>query len=136
MKFTSVFTFALAVATVSATPFRETNGERLARGLPPLPPQRRSGTPAYAAKRTSPSSAPGQCSTGTLQCCQSTAQASDPIAEILLGLLGIVLPGNALVGLTCSPLNILGGGTCFTQTVCCTDNSSSLISIGCLPITL
>lgn len=51
MKFTTVlaFVFVFVAASVSATPFRETNGERMARGLPPLPPQKRSGTPVYGA---------------------------------------------------------------------------------------
>ncbi|KAJ3819346.1 fungal hydrophobin [Lentinula raphanica] len=140
MKFTTLFAilFAIAAMAVSATPFRETNGERMARGLPPLPPQKRSGTPVYAAKRTGPSSSPGSCSTGPVQCCDSTAQADDPVAALILGLLGIIIPADVLVGITCSPISIIGAGSgsCSAQTVCCSDNSSSLISIGCIPITL
>lgn len=41
MKFTSVFALVATAATLAgAVPF-ETNAERLARGLPPLPPARR-----------------------------------------------------------------------------------------------
>lgn len=41
MKFTTIFAvLAAAAATVGAAP-AETNGDRLARGLPPLPPARR-----------------------------------------------------------------------------------------------
>ncbi|KAJ3731549.1 hydrophobin [Lentinula guzmanii] len=138
MKFTTIFAFLFAVAalSVSATPFRETNGERMARGLPPLPPQKRSGTPVYAAKRTGPSSSPGSCTTGPVQCCNTVTTADDPVAALLLGLLGIVIPADILVGLTCSPISVIGASSssCSAQTVCCTDNSSSLISIGCLPI--
>ncbi|KAF5337446.1 hypothetical protein D9757_010336 [Collybiopsis confluens] len=79
------------------------------------------------------------CSTGALQCCNSVQSASNPAISLLTGLLGIVLPSlNLDVGLGCSPLSIigLGGGACSAQAVCCEDNSSSLISIGCLPIQL
>ncbi|KAI0738361.1 fungal hydrophobin [Daedaleopsis nitida] len=84
---------------------------------------------------------PSSCSTGPIQCCDSTANASDPAAAGLLSLLGIVVQGvDVLVGLTCSPLTVVGvgaGGSCNAQTVCCEDNShGGLISIGCLPVTL
>ncbi|KAJ4490333.1 hydrophobin [Lentinula aciculospora] len=140
MKFTTVlaFVFAATATSVSATPFRETNGERLARGLPPLPPQKRSGTPVYAAKRTGPSSSPGKCSTGPVQCCENAGTVdSSPIFALLLELLGIVLDGDVNVASDCSPITVIGtSSTCSDQTVCCEDNSSSLISIGCIPITL
>ena len=44
MKFTTVFAVLAGAAAVSARPGVETNAQRLARGLPPLPPVRR-GTP-------------------------------------------------------------------------------------------
>jgi hypothetical protein len=44
MKFTTVFTFlTLSAASVYAAHY-ETNASRLARGLPPLPPVRRTST--------------------------------------------------------------------------------------------
>lgn len=126
MKFTSVLILVtaliVAIMSASAMPYRETNGERFARGLPPLPPQRRSGTPAYgtslfrivcvffltrmfiAAKRTSPSGSPGgTCSTGPVQCCTTVANKSNPAVALILGLLGIVI-GDAteLLGLGCT----------------------------------
>ncbi|KAI0330327.1 fungal hydrophobin [Cubamyces sp. BRFM 1775] len=80
------------------------------------------------------------CSTGPIQCCQSVGKASDPAFNALLGLLGIVLSGvDALMGLQCSPLSIVGAGqsTCTANVVCCENNSvGSLISIGCIPIIL
>ncbi|KAI0750517.1 fungal hydrophobin-domain-containing protein [Fomes fomentarius] len=80
------------------------------------------------------------CTTGAVQCCQSTTTASDPAAASLLGLLGIVLQDvNIPVGLNCSPISVVGagGGTCSANTVCCEDNShGGLISIGCLPVSL
>ncbi|KAJ4466324.1 hydrophobin 2 [Lentinula aciculospora] len=80
------------------------------------------------------------CTTGTLQCCGTVESASSPGATELLGLLGIVLQDlDVLVGLTCSPITVigLGGSSCSATTVCCDDNSQGgLISIGCLPVTL
>lgn len=139
MKFTTVFSIlACTVATVSAT-HGETNAARLARGLPPLPPVRRSRT--HAARGAKPSSHPGgnQCSTGPVQCCNSVTHASDKGASLLATLLGIVLPADAAVGITCSPLSVLGigGNSCNAQTVCCENNNfNGLIAIGCTPINI
>ncbi|KAF9492384.1 hydrophobin, partial [Pleurotus eryngii] len=92
---------------------------------------------ATAIPRTDP--APS-CSTGSLQCCNSLEDASNPIVGLLAGLLGIVLgPITAQVGLTCSPITVIGvGGTsCSAQTVCCTGNSfNGLIVVGCSPINI
>ncbi|RPD53859.1 hydrophobin [Lentinus tigrinus ALCF2SS1-6] len=83
----------------------------------------------------------GSCSTGPIQCCESVEKASDPAAAGILASIGVVVQDiDALVGLTCSPISVIGVGTgdsCDAQTVCCENNSfGSLISIGCLPITL
>ncbi|CDO71947.1 hypothetical protein BN946_scf184940.g94 [Trametes cinnabarina] len=82
----------------------------------------------------------GSCSTGTLQCCGSTEEASSPAAAKLLGLLGIVLQDvDVLLGLDCSAITVVGVGSgsgCSAQTVCCEDTSNSLVSIGCLPVDL
>jgi hypothetical protein len=138
MKFTSIATVVFtAVAAVAATPYRETNAERFARGMPPLPPQKRS-TPAFAAKRTGPSGTPSQCTTGPVQCCQTVGNSSNSAIATILALLGLEVAADVLLGLGCSPISVIGvgAGSCSAQTVCCEDNSSSLISIGCLPITL
>ena len=85
------------------------------------------------------------CSTGDLQCCDSTetvgvmfelsigrlltiyTQAGSAAGAALLGLLGIVVQDvNVLLGVTCSPITVIGVGTgssCSAQTVCCQDNS-------------
>jgi hypothetical protein len=53
-----------------------------------------------------------QCTSGTQQCCNTVTKASDPAASLLLGLLGIVVQDvNVLVGLTCSPITVIGVGS-------------------------
>ncbi|KAG6865218.1 hypothetical protein C0991_004341 [Blastosporella zonata] len=109
MKFTTVFTVLAAAAAASASAFSgaETNADRMARGLPPLPPNRRA---TGVARRAAPSSTPTPtCTTGPVQCCNSVTTASDPIASLLAGLLGLVLGADAAVGLTCSPLSLVLG---------------------------
>ncbi|KAI0719189.1 fungal hydrophobin-domain-containing protein [Cerioporus squamosus] len=134
-----LFVLALIVATVSAAALGESNAERMARGLPPRAPRRLyRKEPATAAKPSKPSSKPppSSCSTGPVQCCNSLQKADDPVVALLLGLLGIVLGPDVEVGLTCSPISVIGIGSssCSAQTVCCEDNShGGLISIGCIP---
>ncbi|TFK32263.1 fungal hydrophobin-domain-containing protein [Crucibulum laeve] len=138
MKFTTAFAFlAASAALVGAVP-AETNADRLARGLPPLPPTRRAPTPV-GAKRSTPSGSPNTCSTGPVQCCNKVTQANDPVAALLIGLLGIIVGGDVAVGLTCSPLSVIGigGNSCSAQTVCCSNNNfNGLIAIGCTPINI
>ncbi|THH11957.1 hypothetical protein EW146_g7871 [Bondarzewia mesenterica] len=99
-------------------------------------------TPAPALKpilaRQLPAS---QCNTGDLQCCNTVESASAPSAATLLGLLGIVLQGvDVLVGLTCTPITVIGlgsGADCVQQPVCCENNNfNGLINIGCTPVNL
>lgn len=64
-----------------------------------------------APSKTTSSAPPTQtgCSSGSLQCCQSLLPSSDSVVSILLGLLGIVLDSvTGLVGVTCSPINLVG----------------------------
>ncbi|KAJ4466320.1 hydrophobin 2 [Lentinula aciculospora] len=79
------------------------------------------------------------CSTGPVQCCESVQSASSNPVAIILALLGIVVQDvNANVGVTCSPITVIGtSSSCSAQAVCCEDNShGGLISIGCAPVTL
>ncbi|KAI0065202.1 fungal hydrophobin [Artomyces pyxidatus] len=80
------------------------------------------------------------CTTGPVQCCNTVESASNPVVSIILGLLGIVLDGvDVIVGITCTPINIIGigGNSCTAQTVCCENNNfSGIISIGCSPISI
>ncbi|KAH0830205.1 hydrophobin 2 [Lanmaoa asiatica] len=82
-----------------------------------------------------------QCNTGSMQCCTTTTTANDPVAAALLGLLGIVVGDlTTTVGLTCTPLTIIGvggGSTCTQQPVCCTNvYQNGLIDVGCSPLNL
>ncbi|KAK0200381.1 hydrophobin-251 [Desarmillaria ectypa] len=56
----------------------------------------------------------------------------------LLGLLGVVVGSVGVdVGITCSPLSVIGvgGNSCSAQTVCCANNSfNGVVAIGCTPI--
>ncbi|KAF8829585.1 fungal hydrophobin [Lentinula edodes] len=80
------------------------------------------------------------CSTGSLQCCDSTETAGSSAGSLLLGLLGIVVEDlSVLLGLGCSPITVIGLGNsgCSAQAVCCEDNAvGGLISIGCIPVVL
>lgn len=85
--------------------------------------------------------AAGQCDTGSIQCCNKTVDSQSAEANVLLGLLGVVLgPITGLLGLDCSPINVVGvgsGSACTASPVCCSNNAvGGLINIGCLPITL
>ncbi|PFH48641.1 hypothetical protein AMATHDRAFT_64938 [Amanita thiersii Skay4041] len=92
---------------------------------------------ATAVPRTEPS-----CSTGTLQCCNSTQQSSS-LSTLISGLLTIlgVNVGSltGLVGVTCSPITVIGvsGTNCNAQTVCCTNNNfNGVVALGCTPINI
>ncbi|KAH9940196.1 hydrophobin [Epithele typhae] len=74
------------------------------------------------------------------QCCQTSGSASDPAISTVLAGLGIVVQDvDALVGLTCSAVFVVGvgGTTCDANALCCSDNSfGGLASIGCVPVDL
>ncbi|KAK7460572.1 hypothetical protein VKT23_009293 [Stygiomarasmius scandens] len=82
----------------------------------------------------------GQCNTGSINCCNSLERADSSVVGVLLGLLGVVLQGvEALVGITCTPIDILGIGQneCHSQPVCCQNNDfNGIIAIGCVPISI
>ncbi|KAH8822418.1 fungal hydrophobin [Flagelloscypha sp. PMI_526] len=132
---------ALLALLVSAKPDVDTNGQRMARGLPLKAPRHLyRASPAAMARRSQASGITTQCSTGPIQCCQTVGTATNPVISLLLGLLGIVVKDvNALIGATCSPITLVGVGSsgCSAQSVCCEDNShGGLISMGCAPINL
>ncbi|KAK0200383.1 hydrophobin 2 [Desarmillaria ectypa] len=80
-----------------------------------------------------------QCSTANMQCCDALERADSTPVGVILGLIGVVLQDlEALVGITCSPISIIGigqGTKCANQAVCCQNNTfNGLIAIGCVPI--
>ncbi|KAI0766806.1 fungal hydrophobin [Irpex lacteus] len=83
----------------------------------------------------------GTCDTGTLECCGMTISSTSDPANILAELLGIVLgPIEALLGLGCTPISVVGvgsGSECSATPVCCNNNAvGGLISIGCVPVSV
>ncbi|KAL0574831.1 hypothetical protein V5O48_007129 [Marasmius crinis-equi] len=53
----------------------------------------------------------GNCNTGPIQCCNTVTTAKDPVVTPILALIGVVLQDlNVGVGLTCSPITVIGGG--------------------------
>ena len=52
-----------------------------------------------------------QCQTSQQQCCQSVQNASSKEAQDTIGnLIDATFPADATVGLTCSPLSVIGSG--------------------------
>ncbi|KAF6756265.1 fungal hydrophobin-domain-containing protein [Ephemerocybe angulata] len=83
---------------------------------------------------------PSQCNTGPIQCCQDVQTAGSPDVTKIFAALGISVEDvNALVGLTCSPISVIGlpGNSCSAQPVCCTNNNfNGVVAIGCTPVNL
>ncbi|KJA29772.1 hypothetical protein HYPSUDRAFT_31766 [Hypholoma sublateritium FD-334 SS-4] len=81
-----------------------------------------------------------QCNTGSLQCCQSTQDATSSSIAGLLSLLGVVIGDiTGQVGVTCSAITVVGasGTSCSEQPVCCTNNTfNGVIALGCTPVNL
>ncbi|KIJ48494.1 hypothetical protein M422DRAFT_162714, partial [Sphaerobolus stellatus SS14] len=52
-----------------------------------------------------------QCDTGDAQCCNTVEKASDPSAASILSSIGVVVQdADALVGLGCTPITVIGAG--------------------------
>ncbi|EIN12081.1 hypothetical protein PUNSTDRAFT_132212 [Punctularia strigosozonata HHB-11173 SS5] len=113
------FIFVGFVAVTSATAIGP-NAERLKRGLPPLSPRRPFEASAVTpAKRSSPSGLPYLCELGPLQCCETYTDTSDPVAQLILGLLGITVGLVEPCGLNC----VAYLPTCKFEVLCCLDYS-------------
>ncbi|KAG6337308.1 hypothetical protein ID866_1770 [Astraeus odoratus] len=82
------------------------------------------------------------CSNGTLQCCSQTLDATQTNANLLEGLLGIVVSPllGPLLALNCSPITVIGisgGATCAQQAVCCQGTQfNGLVNVGCTAVNL
>ncbi|TFK87826.1 fungal hydrophobin [Polyporus arcularius HHB13444] len=124
------FTLALS-ALAAATPA----------GLGALTPLTPSTTTVTAIGSGATPVSSSQCSTGNIQCCNQTQKATNPSTTALLALLGIVVQGvDAIVGLDCNPITVIGvatGNQCNAQAICCpVNNTGGLVSVGCIPVTL
>ncbi|PPQ94501.1 hypothetical protein CVT25_014155 [Psilocybe cyanescens] len=96
--------------------------------------------PILAAASGIPRQASNQCNTGFILCCNQVEPANSSIASAILTIFQIA-PGSVtgLIGLTCSPISVIGvsGNSCSAQPVCCTDNShNGVIALGCTPLNL
>ncbi|EMD35882.1 hypothetical protein CERSUDRAFT_115798 [Gelatoporia subvermispora B] len=82
----------------------------------------------------------GQCSSGTIQCCDSVATpGNSSVVRRAVRELGVRVRYNEPVGVGCSsadPVSVGGGTNCASTPVCCEDNSFGLIGIGCTPISI
>jgi len=101
------------------------------------------GTPAPSKTTTVTVTAtptPSQCNVADQQCCNSVQDSSSSIVALLLELLGIAVGSvTGQVGVTCSPLTVIGlsGDSCNASPVCCSNNSfNGVIAIGCTPINI
>lgn len=88
-------------------------------------------------------SPPSACATGPIQCCSVLVEAKSPgLAPQLAGggLLGIQIDDiinnvSGLVGLGCVSNSLLGGDSCWSQPVCCTNPYlGGVIQAGCSPV--
>ncbi|KAJ7204229.1 hydrophobin 2 [Mycena rebaudengoi] len=89
-------------------------------------PARRNGVPPV----TSPESP---------QCCNSVVPSSSTAAGAVAALIGLVIDDlNVDVGLSCSPITIIGNNCGGTTVMCDTPEKEwgGLIAINCIPITL
>ncbi|KDR81102.1 hypothetical protein GALMADRAFT_60808 [Galerina marginata CBS 339.88] len=81
-----------------------------------------------------------QCNTGGLQCCNSVQAANSPSLATIFALLGIVVGSvTGQVGVTCSPITVIGAGgnSCSAQPVCCSNNSfNGAVALGCTPVNI
>ncbi|TFK37481.1 hydrophobin-319 [Crucibulum laeve] len=93
----------------------------------------------FAVASPTAGSGSNQCSTGSVQCCNSVQDAkSAQAASAIAGLVGVITgPITGQVGLECNPISVIGAGanSCKAQTACCTGNNfNGLVVVGCSPI--
>ncbi|KAF7326462.1 Hydrophobin 2 [Mycena sanguinolenta] len=73
------------------------------------------------------------------QCCASVQSSSSNVVSALAALLGLDLSGlNVPIGLSCSPITVLGNNCGGTEVTCDAPEKEwgGLIAINCIPITL
>ncbi|KAJ7501473.1 hypothetical protein B0H11DRAFT_2224366 [Mycena galericulata] len=72
------------------------------------------------------------------QCCDSVVSSSSSAASAVAAVLGLDLSGlDVTVGLSCSPITVLGNNCGGTEVVCDApeEEFGNLIAINCIPIT-
>ncbi|KAJ7757392.1 POH2 hydrophobin [Mycena maculata] len=72
------------------------------------------------------------------QCCDSVVSSSSTAASVVAAVLGLDLTGlNVPVGLSCSPITVLGNNCGGTEVTCDAPQQEfgGLIAINCIPIT-
>ncbi|KAJ6540240.1 hypothetical protein B0H10DRAFT_2229736 [Mycena sp. CBHHK59/15] len=73
------------------------------------------------------------------QCCSSVVPSSSSAASVVAALLGLDVSSlNVPIGLSCSPITVVGNNCGSTTVVCDAPKQewSGLIAINCIPITL
>ncbi|KAJ6552250.1 hypothetical protein DFH09DRAFT_1366356, partial [Mycena vulgaris] len=123
---------SLTISAVEALP-RDTNANRLARGLPPLPPHRRQDATGKRLKSRA-SSTPFHCDTKKTFCCTGLEATTSSAATSVLSGLGI--PASSCgdnIGIGCIAAL---GDTCLigTPSKCC-GTLFGLVGIDCAPVT-
>jgi len=87
-----------------------------------------------------PTGGKGQCATGGQYCCNSIQNSSSPSVLALLGSVGGTAGANIPVGVTCTPVTVIGaaaGSSCTQQPVCCNGNNfNGVVVVGCTPLSL
>ncbi|KAK0184039.1 hydrophobin [Armillaria mellea] len=76
---------------------------------------------------------------GTTQCCNSVQNVSLSVLLLVDAKSEQIGDLTADVGMTCSPITVIGAGgtSCTTQTVCCNNNTfNGLVALGCTPINI
>ncbi|KAJ6598468.1 hypothetical protein DFH09DRAFT_1304250 [Mycena vulgaris] len=129
MKSAIVFcALSFAISAVDALPAHSnSNAERLARGLPPLPPRRRHG-----AKRTTPSSTPFHCDTKKTFCCSDLTASSSSSAKNILSVLGIPSSSSGdYIGTGC--VAAIGNSCLIGTPATCCGNLFEVAAIDCTP---
>jgi len=78
------------------------------------------------------------CDTGSLQCCaSSTSTTSQQGKDIIAALVNIPVTINGLIGISCTPISVIGGSTqCQQEAYCCTDSSEGTVSLGCTSVSV
>ncbi|KAF8204665.1 hydrophobin-319 [Pholiota molesta] len=77
-----------------------------------------------------------ECNTGSVQCCDSTSTASNPVTALLLGSLGIPIGSvTGIIGLTCSP-SLASASVARPARLLHQQLFNGVVALGCTPVNL